>query len=343
MPLPAVIARAAAIPGQVKRWVSEKAAGVARAVSGTRKVRRAGAILNLPKDAHIKSNWLLDHAWNLQALQDMAGRLYEKGSLLWPAFSHTISVSVQGGPEADLRRVWYLCLAAAFGRYRNRALGWWGATELDAVWDITGKAATVTIGYQNSGWSDASTRIQAAKGAAAGAFNSGLSLIQRGPDQVTVGGSWPQFTYMAGQNVGNAGFLGILQGGRAGAIGGGQLLGAISAGSYPMYNRLLKEEVSVIGKGTLIQFVGAGGRTEWFYRQPCDRGTNFNLVPIGGWQGRSANVLGEMPRIAGNIVQLPWRRVAITGTAQRATSTLDAAFEIPILPDDGRVITTGER
>jgi hypothetical protein len=57
-----------------------------------------------------------------------------------------------GGPNADLRRVWYLCVAAAFGRYRNR-VGATGAVEyqIECAWDVTGKSTMVTLGYTLSG------------------------------------------------------------------------------------------------------------------------------------------------------------------------------------------------
>ncbi len=112
----------------------------------------------------------------LEKLNDIASKYL-------PTFSYNVTVSAVGGPGCDLRRLWYLTLAAAFGRYHRSKAGKgpiWGKA-INARWDITGKACSVTIAATFSGLENLLTA------------NPGATLLAKGPDQLTIGGPWPSF------------------------------------------------------------------------------------------------------------------------------------------------------
>lgn len=111
----------------------------------------------------------------------------------FPSFQHVIEVSVNGGPEASLSRVWALALSTAFGRYRQAGLqGIQGAT-LEGWWDITEKSVRCRLSYQNSGKVEvAQSAVRKLGGAGA---NATSEFIINGATQETVGdtySSWLQ-------------------------------------------------------------------------------------------------------------------------------------------------------
>lgn len=164
----------------------------------------------------------LNRLWTLQERLRLAQQIDSN----LPYFTHTISVSVVGGPKADMQRIWALCLSTAFGRYRQAGLQGFQAADLDAVWDVTGKACQVQMQYVNSGFIGVALNL-AAKGASAVApslaNNDIANFIITGPTQETVGGktaSWLNADLILGAVAagGAAGYL-------AGAFVGGRFLG----------------------------------------------------------------------------------------------------------------------
>lgn len=145
----------------------------------------------------------LNKLWARQSRWDMIERAVGTvEAIVVPVGIHAISCSVVGGPGADLRRCWYLCLAAAFGRYNRSPVKSLFGFNIKAVWDVTGKACGVTIVYATNVDGGASSLAKASKQAAviaaggiaaqAGLVADGFTnLLQRGPDQFTIGGKWP--------------------------------------------------------------------------------------------------------------------------------------------------------
>lgn len=275
--------------------------------------------------------WADKHAWGLNAALDMATRLSAKADELTPSFVHTVSVTAQGGPTTDMRRLWYLVLAAAFGRLRNRVRGI-QQTDMDATWDITGKACSVTVGYYNTGLIGAATRTASKDGG----LSSPLALIHRGPDQVTVGGSWPSWLQATTtQSNGATAAFGLIGGvisdlrQKLGVAGPGirQLIGVTSTNNPDAPGLILPPQWTPVfeieGPGPpdiLIKFV-----------------QNFNS---------NRGVFVETPvGLSTDSQFLPWSRmVPIGGSAVgRFGSRTNTATQLPTLPDDGRVITTGQK
>lgn len=262
--------------------------------------------------------WAYDSQWSI------ASRLTGLIGDNTPSFIHAINVSVIGGPQADLRRVWFLACAAAFGRYRNRVKGV-GQANLDAVWDVTGKSVSVSIAYINSGFSNVLANVFRSgatpliggpalllgvvnilgggfttgpgRTAVAGTGRTQLSatqFIQVGPDQVTVGGGWPDFMQQ----------------------GSSPNPATIPADLPP------QDEMCEADRGRVLKF-----------------GKN-----------PAVDVTGEVPiRKSGDLL-VPWGRVGPVGlntvhpAATRGfSSNLLILGNRIALPDDGRLITTGEK
>lgn len=149
-------------------------------------------------------------------------------------FEAGITVRVVGGPDADIRRVWYLALSAAFGRYRNRVKDYVASCSIQGTWEVTAKACTVEIAYRTSSlnqWIDRTitratenapavrdllnpvnlpdldtVRLMVAGGGVAVGIppprvdprSSPYAFLHRGPEQLTVGGGWPSWLLFGG-------------------------------------------------------------------------------------------------------------------------------------------------
>lgn len=277
-------------------------------------------------------NSALDKLWTAQTGIDLFSRLSTLVGENTSSFVHTITVSVFGGPHADLRRCWYLACAAAFGRYRNRVRGL-GQASLDATWDVTGKSVMVTIGYINSGFVELLPQVPRSgleifeRGAELGRALrrkivggapvaveppvgviplgkgrtelSARQFLQVGPDQVTVGAGWPDFLSMQ----------------RRGGVGPDE--------------RIPKDDGGTLG-------------------DRCNDHDTFGPITIVS-ENPSIEVLGEMPDEFANGVSAPWGRVVPHTRASDTTSSYRTYAETgdgsgdPTLPDDGRLITTGEK
>jgi hypothetical protein len=126
---------------------------------------RLGAVENITRSPHALGSMGID-AW-------------------FPAFSHTILVAVEGGPAADINRVWKLAVSAAFGRFRQRISTFAGAA-VECTWDITDKAVAIRISYGSNGL------VPHVAGHIGGGKRA-LNVIQDGPTSETVGGTWADF------------------------------------------------------------------------------------------------------------------------------------------------------
>lgn len=335
--LPALLAiagRAASAAGSIGRAA---AGALSRKSIGSIAKRVGRGLLGAKKFKAASRKWrqasLLDRVWIAESALNMAETIKSKFDGNLPSFAHTISVAVRGGPEADLRRIWYLCLSAAFGRYRNRALSV-QQVQLEATWDITGKACSVTIGYSTSGLVDQVSRL-ASNTLALPTVATGIGLIQRGPDQVTVGGNWPAFMFTHTQRTN------VSQTATNISMIGGLLLNPVAA--IPLLvtvPRLLRLQ------DTSFQINTDTAGSDWTYQQgSCSSRAPLPLQIFGGSGGLRPDVFRELPRIRMLDTLLPWRRVLPNGqnTTVSFGSVQSFTGKIPVLPDDGRLITTGEK
>jgi hypothetical protein len=104
----------------------------------------------------------------------------------FPSFGHTIYVAVSGGPQGRIKDIWQLAVATAFGRFRNRIATWAGAA-VDCVWDITDKSVAIRISYGSNGL----VPFILGQGGIGG--TDAVNLIQKGPTEETIGGTWADF------------------------------------------------------------------------------------------------------------------------------------------------------
>lgn len=181
----------------------------------------------------------LNKLWLLQQRLDLAKQIDSN----LPYFSHSIAVSVVGGPKADLQRIWALCLSTAFGRYRQAGLQGFQSADLDAVWDITGKSVQVQMSYVNSGFVGTGLNLVSRTGLT----RSYTDFIVQGPTQETVGGktaSWINADLViaaVGLNAAAGAGVGRIVGGRF--FGDPQLGGAIGGGAGAAQGLILADLV----------------------------------------------------------------------------------------------------
>ncbi len=293
------------------RQAGRMAAAGARAAAGgasprtARRLAQNAAVQNYGSTAERWNSRL----WATQSALDLASRVSEGTT---PTFAHTIRVSVSGGPDADIRRIWYLCLSAAFGRYKRREYGYQGC-QIDCVWDITGKAVSVELAYQNNGLSNA---ISVFSG------TNGLNLIQEGPTQVTVGGTWPGWLCRIGQ--GTQGVVGgvIIQG--SNLVVNGSIPGLAPSGNTPTGSPGFG---TVLGSVLNASFL-AGLTTPTAQGFP-ETGNQPTVLPT------PINTTGVDP-------------LRENQTAGRVATMSDGTVVTfangpPKLPDEDRIITTGEK
>jgi hypothetical protein len=194
-----------------------------------------------PENNHrVATDDRLNKLWTLQERLRLAQQIDSN----LPYFSHSIAVSVVGGPKADMQRIWALCLSTAFGRYRQAGLQGFQAADLDAVWDITGKACQVQMSYVNSGFIGTALNLASSTGAT----GSYTDFIVAGPTQETVGGrtaSWINADLVIGAVAGAAavgGLVGRVIGGRFGDSQTGAAIGSLGFGAQALlYANLIRK------------------------------------------------------------------------------------------------------
>lgn len=289
--------------------------------------------------------------WAADSATALFERITSKLKEWTSTFVHTIQVSAIGGPNADLRRTWFLACAAAFGRFRNR-VGGTGSLEyqLEATWDVTGKAVMVTLGYTMQGllhqaqdgltpdegsfagrlFGGESLRLAwgALEGSAPGVAPTGPAtravtgsidgareLLMRGPDQVTVGGGWPMFTRTTS-------------------------VAERSASESRIDGNFVLHQLAPLGEYFVRRFGGPGGpdRPNVLRERPWvvtgSNGALATALPVG-----QVADLGSFPdffsRYGG--ARQPFTIVGVANVDGKKVGFL------PVLPDAGRVITTGEK
>lgn len=134
-------------------------------------------------------NWFND----LFAISTAAAAAHRIGQTM-PCTIHEVTVSVVGGPESTIERIWQLCVATAFGKYRegpNFNLGMADVTY-QAVWDLSAKAVAFRIISDSNGWGVAVDALLKPFLASPRQRNSsGLGYLLTGPSQETCGGLYP--------------------------------------------------------------------------------------------------------------------------------------------------------
>ena len=275
-----------------------------------------------------------DGAWRTSAVFDLAGRSIDS---VLPTFQHACTVMVRGGPQADLRRVWYLCASSAFGRMLRSPGLLGGNASMQATWDISGKQAQIEIVYTRNktagalsemsggGLNLAGKTLRAARDTIKEVFGipvgggfgpladrlsggvnlrkSPIGLIQVGPDQVTIGSGWPDFLRRSGQSD------------------------ALAAGSSadPVEGVSFRSQVEAVVNDYRI-----------IVTAPRDRNYRNLLreLPLGVRVGEDFLITG-----------VPHRVIGLFGAVSPndIVSSPVAVGVSPTLPDDGRIITTGEK
>lgn len=260
--------------------------------------------------------------------------------LTQPITAHAITVSVSGGPTADLRRCWYLALAACFGRYK-RGLKGTTARTINAQWDVTGKTVSITLAYT---FGTGGVEI------AAGYFNgdTGIRLLYAGPDQVTIGDGWP--SWLSGFDS-----TGALQTSTSNFAGGGLPSGAVGAVTLPLaaaestqqqQNTPVPDAFADLGAATITNPVLRGVLVE-YKRLTSDFALIYPGLPVRGTVPSQSftelpDVLRELPSVMSGMVFLPYRHNGTTANQPRTRFAASVAGAQPLLPDAGRIITTGE-
>lgn len=290
-----------------------------RGLTGGSRPDPANPTVHLDQKDALTRLWTWDAASNL--LEKMTG--FFKGNL--PNFAHAIVVTCEGGPQADLRRVYYLALAAAFGKYRDGLRGSIGESTLNCTWDITGKAVQIEIGYTASAFVEGARAV--VRNVTGG--DSALRVITQGPTQVTVGGGWPTFlTNTFGQNS----TTGL---GKWSVLGGALAGGALAA--------IVKTERAkvVIGSDQPAAPVKSGASPD-LTAVPCGGDPVAGTVATGS---TVVDIYKELSRPGGSGETLhPWGKIVPgTDNATDYGSVVTDKFPLPGLPDRGRVITTGEK
>lgn len=338
-PLIPLVARAAVGVGAVAlgRKALGATPGAASAPPGRRYNRRApsGGGRRRPgrpsphsdETVHVEREDLTNRLFGVQVGWDLFDKAASKARGNLPTFTHSITVTCVGGPLADLRRTYYLALATAFGRWSNGVAGELSGSykALHAHVDVTGKSVVVNLSYSTL------AAVQAVK-SVAGAEDVPLQIIQRGPDQVTIGGQWPSFLQLTtkGSSTIKTGIVGSVLGGLAfglpGAIVGG-IVGVAAANSG--------SSATATGSAVLVK------------RSPalipgCPARGYSPVVLIE--DGKAPSVYAELPYPLDNNEgwRIPFGQLTAGGPSGSMIRSTGALTSVP-LPDAGRVITTGEK
>lgn len=246
----------------------------------------------------------------------------------FPTTAHSITVQVAGGPNADLRRCWFLALAACFGRYR-RGLNGVSARSLNAQWDVTGKTVAVTLAYTFG-----TNSIEKAQQVLSSDDN-GLRMFYTGPDQVTIGESWPSWmlTTASGKSAQQQRNLGggVPRGGGVNTVQTGtpQNITAATPGQLASYSSLFLANTNNMLSPDAVTLL-----------KELRNGSTWRTVRISSGRDVLVDVLRELPQKFGDSTFLPFR----DWLKNRGPNMFAFGGHVaPVLPDAGRVITTGEK
>jgi len=260
-----------------------------------------------------------EHYWTLDSI---IGKLNN----MTDSFTHVITVKCVGGPAADLRRVYYLALAAVFGRYSRATTRVKGSFfELACSTDVTDKSVTVTLGYSTALIGDI---IRDATNS-----RTPLDVIFDGPDQFTIGRGWtgPFFTTKGAGST----YAKVVEGQE---IRGGGVRPAL---------------VEAIAAAAAVPPGIAGipdtppNPLQWIVAQPdILRKSTIPVAVFRPWvlQSPLVDPARELPSLArnGKTRRFFMRRVVPPHLDPYTVVETREGGRVPRLPDDGRVITTGE-
>lgn len=295
--------------------------GGGRSVPPTRNPA-GGPMHNMPEGDWTRS--VLDKNWAAGAVADNYDRLLDRLSRNLPQFVHSIAVTVQGGPQADLRRTYYLALAAAFGRYRNGVRGSIGNSFLKSTTDVTGKAVGIEIGYTTS----ATWEGVRALGRITRLYNSdsALRVIEEGPSQVTIGGDWPAFLTHTGP-VTAPGSVQVVGGIIPTLVSAQNYIRGMRSTPYAQIGPALPTQIGI----PPIAVPGCSG--------------SAGPIPTTVASGDARiDALKELINGAGSNRLIPWGAVRTPGNASADFATAVSPIKgTVVLPDEGRIITTGEK
>lgn len=170
MPLPFIAAALARIaPALLGRVMSSTAA---RGAGGA--ATRSSALTKLPKPQYIpagrgssspqeiapppatRDHSTLEKLWTLSAISPITAAF----DSAFPTAVHEITVIVSGGPYARIERLWQLCIATAFGKYREGPNFNFATStgQYQAIWDLTGKKVAFKIISTQGGFASAIER-----------------------------------------------------------------------------------------------------------------------------------------------------------------------------------------
>lgn len=274
----------------------------------------AEPIKDLPPPPHAGTH---GDIWQTLGRFQLIGQAYDLIRAALPAFDHSIQVSVTGGPDADIRRIWYLCVSAVYGRFRNRVRTAAVPISMDVTWDISGKAVMMELAYHANALTNGFS-VDNPSSWADDPGSCGAAFLARGPEQLTVGGEWNTLF-----NPLNARIARVRPPGR---------------GERPLW----------VAKITHTGCIGTGGDDGVVAKYAVATRDSDNRkirvlseLPIGGLakipgMGRVINVL-EAKEYAYKI-HFP----TVSGGLIGPTSAVTGGESLPRLPDHGRVITTNE-
>lgn len=284
----------------------------------------------------------IESAWNLfDRTMDLLGKFMSQ-------FVGGVTVQIIGGPQADIRRIWYLTLATVFGRLRNGVTSSFADVAYSAEWDITSKACQVQVVYTLgkvaskfihgvSLWDVTSLTPDdtvlarfgmlgrgklAVASAALTPGDTPWGYIKRGPEQLTIGGPLP-----AWMNRESGVDVEVIK-----QLAGPNHIGVISpVAVFPEWVGVPCEPAAVsparVVTGGAFMLGGAGQKAGPLFGDVL---REWPLGPAGRHSSFPYAVLGS--RDAGGALKTfrdPW-------------AALSASAKLT-LPDDGRVITTAEK
>ncbi len=298
----------------------------ARALGGATRAAKAAsryaAPVNLGRGMSAAGRFAAEHYWTLDSILGKLNSLVD-------SFTHVITVKCVGGPAADLRRVYYLACAAAFGRFSRATTRVNGSYfEMSCSTDVTDKSVTITIGYNTALIGDA---IRANTTDA----RTPLDVMFDGPDQFTVGRGWtaPFFTSKGAGST----YASVVAGQE---IRGGRVVDGGGEKNVPPGLELGPETGEFGGSFTrpIVQ---------WVVKQ--DDVLRLKNVPLTVFRpyalaSPAVDAARELPSLSTDkkTRKFYMRRVVPPGMDGFTVVETRAGGRVPRLPDDGRVITTGE-
>jgi len=326
---------ATVVNNKVTRWAARKAGKAALGAYDTT-LRSFGGAGHLSQARKAKlDEWTLSdlRSRNASAVQRMAEIAWNAADI----FLHSISVKVRGGPAADLRSCYYLALAAAFGRFGRSYTRISGSYfEMGCHTDVTHKEVTVTIGHRTSMWGDL---IRGQRGFGKAGYRTPQDVMYEGPDQVTIGAGWAgPFVAGSGQGYNPNPTLNVGQG-FAQSGGDGSTLRVSASQTVATGSKTETPQSAALGP-TNVQWLLLDSELDLGEIQRITQPFSENVLRVT----QEVDPFRELP-VERSGTQASYLRRWYSLKANRTPYVLTGrtdANQMPVLPDDGRLITTGE-